>query len=52
MPRVWVAGTEAFSAEVKLLDLGGPRPLEPDEVLVDVRATGVGNWDEIALVGG
>jgi NADPH:quinone reductase-like Zn-dependent oxidoreductase len=52
LPIVWGAVIEAFSAEVKLLDLGIPRPLEPDEVLVDVRAAGVGNWDEIARGGG
>jgi hypothetical protein len=40
------AGIEAFSAEVKLLELGDPRAVEPDELLIDVQAAGVGNgWD-------
>ena len=29
-----------------------PRPLAGDEVLIEVRAAGVGNWDEIARTGG
>ena len=35
-----------------LLELPGPRALRPDEVLIDVRACGIGNWDEIARKGG
>ena len=30
----------------------GPRALRPDEVLIDVRAAGVGHWDEFARTGG
>jgi NADPH:quinone reductase-like Zn-dependent oxidoreductase len=30
----------------------GPRPLAGDEVLIQVRAAGVGNWDEIVRTGG
>ena len=37
---------------VELLELPGPRALRPDEVLIDVRACGIGNWDEIARQGG
>jgi NADPH:quinone reductase-like Zn-dependent oxidoreductase len=46
------AGITAFSAEVGLLDLEAPRLLRADEILVDVRAAGVGHWDEIARAGG
>jgi NADPH:quinone reductase-like Zn-dependent oxidoreductase len=52
IPIVKGAGIEAFSAEVKLLELSDPRAVEPDELLIEVRAAGVGNWDEIARVGG
>jgi NADPH:quinone reductase-like Zn-dependent oxidoreductase len=45
------AGVEAFSRGVKLIDVGDPTALEPDELLVDVRAAGVGNWDNFARVG-
>jgi NADPH:quinone reductase-like Zn-dependent oxidoreductase len=48
---VKAAGIRAFGAEVELLELPGPRVLGPDEVLIDVRACGVGNWDEIAGAG-
>jgi NADPH:quinone reductase-like Zn-dependent oxidoreductase len=34
------------------LQLPGPGELRPDEVLVEVRSAGVGNWDEIARTGG
>ena len=37
---------------VELLELPGPQALRPDEVLIDVRACGIGNWDEIARQGG
>jgi hypothetical protein len=37
---------------VRVLDLPGPRPLRADEVLLDVRACGVGNWDEFIRTGG
>ena len=31
---------------MELLELPGPRPLRADEVLIEVHAGGVGNWDE------
>ena len=37
---------------VELLELPGPRALRPDEVLIDVRACGIGNWDDIVRQGG
>ena len=46
------AGIREFGAPVEFLELPGPRTLRPDEVLIDVRAGGVGNWDEIARTGG
>jgi NADPH:quinone reductase-like Zn-dependent oxidoreductase len=36
---------------VELLELAGPRALRADEVLIDVRACGVGNWDEFVRTG-
>jgi len=49
---VKAAGIREFGAPVELLELPGPRALRPDEVLIDVRAGGMGNWDEIARTGG
>ena len=45
------AGVRRFGDPVEILDLPGPGPLRPDEVLIDVRAAGVGNWDEFARTG-
>ena len=45
------AGVRRFSGSVEVLELPGPRALRPDEVLIDVRACGVGNWDEFARTG-
>jgi Alcohol dehydrogenase GroES-like domain len=49
---VKASGIREFSDPVELLELPGPRALRPDEVLIDVRACGMGNWDEIARKGG
>lgn len=46
------AGVRQAGGPVGVLDLPDPRELRPDEVLIDVRACGVGNWDEIARAGG
>jgi NADPH:quinone reductase-like Zn-dependent oxidoreductase len=46
------AGIETFGGEVQLVELAAPQALAPDEVLIAVRAAGVGNWDEIVRVGG
>jgi NADPH:quinone reductase-like Zn-dependent oxidoreductase len=40
------AGIEAFGDEVHLLELAAPGSPAPDEVVIAVRAAGVGNWDE------
>jgi len=46
------AGIETFGGEVQMLELTAPQSLAPDEVVIAVRAAGVGNWDEIVRVGG
>jgi NADPH:quinone reductase-like Zn-dependent oxidoreductase len=47
-----VAGIRRVGARVELIEAGEPRPLARDEVLLEVRAAGVGNWDEIVRTGG
>src|SRR4051812_16768633 len=46
------AGIETFGGEVALLELEEPPPLEAGEVLIQVRAAGVGNWEDIVRTGG
>jgi NADPH:quinone reductase-like Zn-dependent oxidoreductase len=45
------AGIDAFGGEIRLLDLAAPASPAPDEVVISVRAAGVGNWDDIVRVG-
>jgi NADPH:quinone reductase-like Zn-dependent oxidoreductase len=45
------AGIDAFGNAVRMLDLSAPSFPAPDEVVISVRAAGVGNWDEIVRVG-
>jgi NADPH:quinone reductase-like Zn-dependent oxidoreductase len=47
-----VAGIRRVGAPVEMIEVGEPRPLARDEVLVEVRAAGVANWDEIVRTGG
>ena len=47
-----VAGIRVVGAPVEMIDVADPRPLEPDEVLVEVKAAGVGNWNEFVRTGG
>jgi NADPH:quinone reductase-like Zn-dependent oxidoreductase len=47
-----VAGIRRVGARVEMIEVGGPRPLASDEVLVEVKAAGVGNWDEFVRSGG
>ena len=47
-----VAGIDRTGGAVGMIELPGPRPLAGDEVLIEVRAAGVGNWDEIVRTGG
>jgi NADPH:quinone reductase-like Zn-dependent oxidoreductase len=48
---VRVAGITALGEPVETIDVPGPHPLAHDEVLIDVRAAGVANWDEITRRG-
>ena len=45
-------GILSIGGPVVDVDLPDPRPLADDEVLIAVRAAGVGNWDEIVRQGG
>src|SRR3954464_13692862 len=47
-----VAGIPEVGARVEMIDVSEPRPLAPDEVLVEVVAAGVGNWDKFVRPGG
>ena len=51
MRRMQAAGIEAFGGEVGVLTLAAPTSPAPDEVVISVRAAGVGNWDEFVRVG-
>src|ERR671939_480062 len=46
------AGVQELAAAVATIDLPDPRPLAGDEVLIEVRAGGVANWDEFVRTGG
>jgi NADPH:quinone reductase-like Zn-dependent oxidoreductase len=45
------AGIETFGGPVRPITVPDPRPLAPDEVMMQVMAAGVGNWDEFVRVG-
>ena len=45
-------GIEEFGGEVAPLALPEPPPLETGQVLIDVKAAGVGNWEEFVRTGG
>jgi NADPH:quinone reductase-like Zn-dependent oxidoreductase len=45
------AGINAFGGDVHILELDTPRAPAPDEVVIAVRAAGVGNWDDIVRLG-
>ncbi len=47
-----VAGIRQVGAVAELIQVAEPRPLADDEVLLEVRAAGVANWDEIVRTGG
>jgi NADPH:quinone reductase-like Zn-dependent oxidoreductase len=51
MRQMRAAGIDEFGDAVRMLDLSAPSSPAPDEVLISVRAAGVGNWDEIVRVG-
>jgi D-arabinose 1-dehydrogenase-like Zn-dependent alcohol dehydrogenase len=46
------AGVDRIGGALRLLELPEPGPPRTGEVLIEVRASGVGNWDEIARAGG
>lgn len=47
-----VAGIRRVGAPVEVIEVGEPRPLAGDEVLLKVEAAGVANWDEFVRTGG
>jgi NADPH:quinone reductase-like Zn-dependent oxidoreductase len=47
-----VAGIRRLGARVEMLEVAEPRPLAGDEVLLEVKAAGVANWDEFVRTGG
>lgn len=47
-----VAGIRRAGGDVEMIDVPEPRSLADDEVLIEVRATGVAPWDEIVRTGG
>jgi NADPH:quinone reductase-like Zn-dependent oxidoreductase len=49
---MWVAGIEREGDAVTMLEVPGPRAPGEGEVLISVRAAGVGNWDDVVRVGG
>jgi NADPH:quinone reductase-like Zn-dependent oxidoreductase len=49
---VRVAGVVEVGGGVRLIELPRPRRLASDEVLIEVKAAGVGNWDEFVRAGG
>jgi NADPH:quinone reductase-like Zn-dependent oxidoreductase len=46
-----VAGITALSEPVEILEVDELAPPAADEVLIDVAAAGIGNWDELVRVG-
>lgn len=47
-----VAGIRTLGGPVEAIEVTDPRPLAPDEVLIDVRGAGVDNWDEVVRTDG
>lgn len=47
-----VAGVRTLGGKVEIIELDDPGPLAADEVLIDIRGAGVGNWDNIVRYGG
>jgi NADPH:quinone reductase-like Zn-dependent oxidoreductase len=45
------AGIDQLGDSVHEIELPEPRPLESDEVLIEARAAGVGNWDDTVPTG-
>src|SRR3954468_5155076 len=45
------AGITALGEPVEILDVEELAPPSEDEVLIDVAAAGIGNWDELVRIG-
>jgi NADPH:quinone reductase-like Zn-dependent oxidoreductase len=45
------AGITALGEPVEILEVDEPAPPSVDEVLIDVTAAGIGNWDELVRIG-
>src|SRR3954453_4104546 len=45
------AGISEFGGDVSQIDLPDPRALAGDEVLIEIEAAGVGNWEEFVRTG-
>jgi NADPH:quinone reductase-like Zn-dependent oxidoreductase len=45
------AGVQRFTADVEVMDLPDPPSPGPDEVLIEVHASGVANWDDLVRTG-
>ncbi|HEY4278088.1 MAG TPA: NADP-dependent oxidoreductase [Conexibacter sp.] len=45
------AGITALDEPVEILEVDEPEPPAADEVLIDVVAAGIGNWDELVRIG-
>jgi NADPH:quinone reductase-like Zn-dependent oxidoreductase len=46
-----VAGINSLGGPIEAIELPDPRPLAEDEILIEVRAAGAGNWEEFARTG-
>src|SRR5260370_29772583 len=46
-----VAGITPRGEPVEILEVEEPEPPAADEVLIDVAAAGIGNWDELVRIG-
>jgi NADPH:quinone reductase-like Zn-dependent oxidoreductase len=51
MSQMRAAGVNQASGPVAPLELADPRPLRDGEILLQVQAAGVGNWDEFVRTG-
>src|ERR687888_2135836 len=45
------AGIAALGEPVEIFEVGEPATLAADEVLIDVVAAGIGNWDDLVRIG-
>ena len=50
--RMKGAGIREIGGQVQLLELPDPPNPKPDEIVIEVRAAGAANWDEIVRTGG